>query len=68
VRESSGTAVAVSEDELGEAQRTLARSAGIFAGPEGAAAYAAVPRLRDTGFLGGDERVVVFNTGMGLKY
>jgi threonine synthase len=68
VRESDGIAVAVSEEELLEAQRTLARSAGIFAGPEGAAAYAAVPRLRESGFLSGDERIVVFNTGMGLKY
>ena len=68
VRESGGTALAVSDDQLVEGQRTLARSAGIFAGPEGAAAYAAVPRLREIGFLSGDERVVVFNTGMGLKY
>jgi threonine synthase len=68
VRESGGTAVAVSDEQLVEAQRTLARSTGIFAGPEGAAAYAAVPRLRDTGFLSGGERVAVFNTGAGLKY
>jgi 2'-5' RNA ligase len=37
-------------------------------GPEGAASYAAVRHLRDSGFISGDERVVVFNTGMGIKY
>jgi threonine synthase len=68
LRESGGTALAVSDEQLTGAQRTLARSAGIFAGPEGAAAYAAVPHLRDSGFLRGDERVVVYNTGTGLKY
>jgi threonine synthase len=68
LRESSGTALAVSDDQLIEAQRRLARSAGIFASPEGAAAFAAVPHLRDSGFLSGDERVVIFNTGNGLKY
>jgi threonine synthase len=68
VRESGGMAVAVSDDELLNAQRTLARSGGIYAGPEGAAAHAAVPHLRESGFLRGDEHVVLFNTGMGLKY
>jgi threonine synthase len=68
VRESHGTALAVSDDELLDAQRTLARSAGIYAGLEGAASYAAVPHLRERGFLRGGERVVIFNTGMGLKY
>jgi threonine synthase len=68
IRESGGAAVAVTDEELIDAQRTLARSSGIFAGPEGAAAHAAVPRLRESGFLRGDERVVVFNTGAGLKY
>jgi threonine synthase len=68
VRESGGMAVAVSDDELLHAQRTLARSGGIYAGPEGAASHAAVPHLRESGFLRGDERIVLFNTGMGLKY
>jgi threonine synthase len=68
VRESDGTAVAVSDVELMQARLTLAQTTGIFASPEGAAAYAALPHLRDSGFLTGDERVVVFNTGTGLKY
>ena len=68
IRESGGTAVAVDDDAIVEAQLTLARGAGIYAAPEGAAAFAAVRRLRRDGFLAGDERVVVFNTGTGLKY
>ena len=68
VRESHGTAVAVSDDELMQARLTLAQTTGIFASPEGAAAYATVPHLRYSGFLSGKERVVVFNTGAGLKY
>jgi threonine synthase len=68
VRHSGGTAVAVTDETLLRAQSDLARQAGIWAAPEGAAAYAGVAALRDTGYLAGDERVVVFNTGIGLKY
>jgi threonine synthase len=66
VRESHGTAVAVADDEIVEARATLARLAGIDAALEGAATYAAVRHLRRSGFLAGDERVVIFNTGTGL--
>ena len=68
IRESSGTAIAVTDDEIIEAQRDLARMAGIYAAPEGVATYAALPHLRRSGFLDGTERVVIFNTAMGLKY
>jgi threonine synthase len=68
IRESSGTAIAVTDDEIIEAQRDLARMAGIYAAPEGAATYAALPHLRRSGFLDGTERIVIFNTAMGLKY
>jgi threonine synthase len=68
VRESGGTAVTVTDDEILDARRNLARRAGINAAPEGAATVAALPRLRRSGFLTGNERVVVFNTGTGLKY
>ena len=68
VRESGGTAVAVGDDEIVEAQLALGRLTGLFAAPEGAATYAALPRLVASGFLRGDERVVLFNTGSGLKY
>ena len=68
IRESGGTAVAVEDEQIVQGQVTLAREAGIYAAPEGAAAFAAVAGLRRAGFLAGDERAVVFNTGTGLKY
>ncbi len=68
VRDSGGTALTVSDAEIAEAQLTLARLTGIYAAPEGAATFAALPHLIASGFLAGDERVVLFNTGTGLKY
>ncbi len=68
LRESRGTAVAVSEDEIWEAQALFGRSEGIFAAPEGAATYAGLKRLVETGWAGPDETIVLFNTGSGLKY
>ena len=68
LRASGGTAIVVTDEEIIDAQHLLARQAGIFAAPEGAASYAAVPHLRSSGYLTGSERVVIFNTGMGIKY
>ncbi len=68
LKKSGGVAVAVSDDEIMEAVRHWARIEGIFAAPEGAAALAAYRKLRASGFFGADDRVVLFNTGSGLKY
>lgn len=68
LRESHGTAVAVSDEDILRAQGTLGRLSGIYASPEGAATYAALKPLMRSGFLDGAERIVLFNTGMGLKY
>lgn len=68
LRESGGTAVAVSDEEILAAARELGRTEGIYAAPEGAATVAAVRRLREAGWLEEDARVVVFNTGSGMKY
>ncbi|CAN5604983.1 threonine synthase [soil metagenome] len=68
VRDSGGTALTVSDEEITQAQLTMARLTGIYAAPEGAATFAALPHLVASGFLAGDERVVLFNTGTGLKY
>lgn len=68
VRESGGAAIAVTDSEIIEAQYALARLTGIFAAPEGAATFAALEYLVKSGFLAGDERVVLLNTGTGLKY
>src|SRR3954464_12668034 len=63
-----GTAVAVADDELLAEQRVLAGDEGTFVCPEGAACFAAARQLRESGFLAATDRVVVLNTGAGLKY
>jgi threonine synthase len=68
VRSTDGTAVAVSDEDLLAAQRSLARDEGTWICPEGAACFAALGRLRESGWLGADDEVVVLNTGSGLLY
>lgn len=68
VRESQGLAIAVSEREILEAQQSLAVKEGVFAAPEGAATLAGMTRLLDSGWIKPDQRIVIFNTGSGLKY
>ena len=68
VRETGGTAVAVSEEEMRDSARNLARLEGIHACPEGGATLAALGRLVGSGTVRRDARVVLFNTGTGLKY
>lgn len=68
LRESGGTAVAVSDDEILGAVSECAREEGVFASPEGASSLAAYRKLRREGFLKEGETVVLFNTGSGLKY
>jgi threonine synthase len=68
VRDSGGTCVAVSDRASLEAGARLARLDGIFAAPEGAACFAALDRLVQSGFLTADDEVLVYNTGAGLKY
>jgi threonine synthase len=67
LRETQGGALAVSEDEIVEGQRLLARTEGIWTAPEAAAALAALLRLRAEGSVGADDRVVMVLTGCGLK-
>lgn len=68
IRESKGTAVSVPDDEILASQQKLARQEGIFAAPEGAATLTALETLLAKGWLGREEKVVLFNTGSGLKY
>jgi threonine synthase len=63
-----GTAIAVSDEELLEASALLARTEGTFICPEGAANLSAAMKLRDLGWIKPEERVVLLNTGSGLKY
>ncbi len=68
LRKSGGTAVAVEDDELIRAVKEIGALEGLFAAPEGGACLPALRRLIDRGEVGPDERVVIFNTGSGLKY
>jgi len=68
LRESNGNAVAVSDESIIEAQKYLAYKEGIFAAPEGAATLAGLQKLIREGWIFPNERVVLFNTGTGLKY
>jgi len=68
IRESNGTAVAVSDEAILEAQKKLAILEGIFAAPEGAACMAALEKLINDKWVQPDEKIVIFNTGSGLKY
>jgi len=68
VRESGGTVVALTDDEILASLKDWGRNEGILLSPEGAAATAAYDRLVETGFLKAEDRVVLFNTGSGNKY
>jgi threonine synthase len=67
LRETQGTALAVSDDEIRAALGELAR-AGLWVSPEGAALLPAARRLREQGWIHESERVVLLNTGSGLVY
>jgi threonine synthase len=67
-RESGGSALAVTDDEIMDGVGQIAREEGLFACPEGAATFAALNHLIGDGKVDKDERVVLFNTGSGLKY
>ena len=68
LRQSGGTAVSVSDAELIAAAQEIGAAEGIFPAPEGAACLPALKVLLEQGAVEADERVVLFNTGSGLKY
>jgi threonine synthase len=68
IRESGGSAIAVTDDQMSNAVALMGRTTGIFAAPEGGATAAAIPLLLDRGWLEPTEEIVLFNTGSGLKY
>ena len=67
LKRSGGTAIAVSDGEIRDAVTHWASVEGVFAAPEGASSLVAYRKLRGK-FLSEDARVVLFNTGTGLKY
>jgi threonine synthase len=68
LRQTLGTAVAVSEMEIAESMRSIGGSEGMLVCPEGGAAIAGAAKLRRDGWIRENEEVVIFNTGTGLKY
>jgi threonine synthase len=68
VRETEGTAVAVSDADIAGAMNLAAKTDGLAMCPEGAATVAAVKQLRDSGWLQAEKNVVLINTGTALKY
>ncbi|HVT12362.1 MAG TPA: threonine synthase [Fimbriimonadaceae bacterium] len=68
IRQSGGTALTVSDEEMVEGQKRMASSTGVFPAPEGGATLAAAEKLLERGFLKPSDTVVLFNTGSGLKY
>ena len=68
IRESGGTALAVSDEEMIAGMREMGRLEGVSAAPEGGAAVAALRRLVTRGVIKQGEVVVLFNTGGALKY
>jgi threonine synthase len=68
LRKSRGGAVAVTDEEMIAAAREIGSAEGIFCAPEGAACLPALRKLMDRGEVGHGERVVLFNTGAGIKY
>ena len=68
LRASNGTAVSVTDAELIAATREIGAAEGLFCAPEGAACLPALKRLLASGEVEPAERVVLFNTGAGVKY
>ena len=68
IRESGGTAITVTDEELIAATREIGAAEGVFCAPEGAACLPALRKMIARGEVKTDEQVVLFNTGAGVKY
>lgn len=68
LRESNGGAVAVDDQTMITITSEVGATEGIFVAPEGAACFAALRSLCADGRIAREERVVIFNTGSGIKY
>jgi threonine synthase len=67
VKETAGAYISVTDEEILAAIPAMARGSGVFGEPAGAAAYAGLVKAVNEGLVSGDERVVILNTGNGLK-
>ena len=68
LRESNGGAVTVEDDAMIRITREVGSAEGLFVAPEGAACFVALKSLLLAGKIAPDARVVIFNTGSGIKY
>ncbi len=68
LRKSNGGAIAIDDEEMISAVREVGSKEGLFVAPEGAACFVALKKLRAAGKISSGERVVIFNTGSGIKY
>jgi threonine synthase len=68
IRKTNGCAISVSDDDILKELSFMAATEGAFICPEGAAAFVAARKLREQNWIKHDERVVVLNTGAGIKY
>ena len=68
IYKTNGCAVAVSDPEMLKEQKEVARLEGAFICPEGAAVFSAIRKLKETGWIKEDDRIVALNTGAGIKY
>ncbi len=66
--ETDGYAIAVSDEDVQKEQELVANKEGLFVCPEGSAAFVAARKLRETNWIKTNEKVVVLNTGVGIKY
>jgi threonine synthase len=68
LRQSNGGAIPIDDDEMIRVAREVGSSEGLFVAPEAAACFAALKSLRSAGKIASGGRVVIFNTGSGIKY
>jgi threonine synthase len=68
LRQSNGGAITVADKEMIRVTREVGSNEGLFIAPEAAACFAALKSLRSAGKIRSGERVVIFNTGSGIKY
>ncbi len=68
LRKSGGGAIAVTDEEMIDDTRVIGAAEGLFCAPEGAACFSALKKLLDAGLISTADRIVIFNTGTGVKY
>jgi threonine synthase len=68
IYDTDGCAIAIDDQSTLEEQRKVAQMEGAFICPEGATTFVAARRLRESGWIKSDEKVVLLNTGSGIKY